>query len=245
MRFHYGPFRAKVVVDPTSTYPIPKCRHVDNKPTPPNTYQLSVTFGPVPADAIGMRASMEGWTAELGVSEGTVYLHPASPPDLAYFDELFAAVGIGRALLDGGFVLHASSILAGGSAFLFAGLSGTGKSTIARLLGPGRRIADDQSMLLPSGDSWWCCSTFLLEHEGALPGRIFLIEQAARSELESLPLQRALPMVMRHLVLWQGDAKAHALVLNNLSRFLEKVPCYRLAVGLGDISLKQLFAEVP
>ncbi len=188
---------------------------------------------------------MAGWTADLEEESGTIYLHPESPPGYSFFSELFSAIGIGRTLLDGGFVLHASSFVADGKAFLFAGLSGAGKSTIARLLGRGRRISDDQTMLLPHGGGWWCRNSFLQEHEGARPSRIFLIEQAAHTSLEKLPAPRALPLVMRHLVLWEDGVTAHPLVLKNLGRCLEEVPCYRLSVGLDDITLRHLFAEAP
>lgn len=244
MRFHFGPYRATVRAEPTLPYPIPPCRHLDHKPTPPDLYQIRVMPGQAPAQTMGFRVAVEEWTADLAADEGTIYLHPSSPPDYDFFNELFAAIGIGRTLLDGGFVIHASSIVADGSAFIFTGVSGAGKSTLAQHLGAGRRISDDQALILPTADGWWCRNAFLLEHEGARAGRIFVIEQASQTSLEALPLRQALPRVMRHLVLWRGDPRIHAQVLDNLGRFLTDIPCFRLAVGLQDISLSQLCSEV-
>jgi len=205
---------------------------------------LRVTAGPAPAAPVDGRLAVDGWTVDLEPKTGTIYLHPGSTPDYQFYNELFAAIGIGRTLLGGGLVFHASSICVDGSAFLFAGLSGTGKSTLAKLIGAGRRISDDQSMVLPEGDGWWCRNEFLLEHEGAFPARVFLIEQAEATSLKALPLVQSLPLLMRHLVLWQGDAQIHSRVLDNLVRFLTDIPCFRLAVGLDDITLRHLFAEV-
>lgn len=243
MRFHYGPYRAHVQQDPALPFTILECRHLDLLATPPGTYRLFVTNGPAPTTADTFRIATGGWSADLGHDAGTAFLHPEAPPDYDYFNELFAAIGIGRTLLDGGFVLHSSAIKVGTGAFVFSGLSGTGKSTIARHLGAGRRISDDQTIVLPRAAGWWCRNAFMMEQEGAPPARLFLIRQAAKTALQALPLQRALPLVLRHLVLWQGDAEVHSRVLHNLTEFLTAVPCYRLDVGLDDVTLERLCAE--
>lgn len=55
---------------------------------------------------------------------------------------------------EGGFLLHASSAVRNGQAFLFAGVSGSGKTTIARLAPPGVILLTDEISYLrrdPSG----------------------------------------------------------------------------------------------
>jgi hypothetical protein len=245
MRFHFGPYSARVLPDASLPYDVPLCRHVDDRHVPDGSHVIHLSTRPAPPDDGEMTAAMTGWTAHLAPNQTQVYLDPQVTPDYRFFNELFAAVGIGQTIQAGGFVLHASAIAAEGKAFLFSGLSGAGKSTIARHLGAGRRISDDQSMVVPWHGQWWCRSAFHLEHEGAPPARIFLIEQAPESHLEPLSPARALPLVMRHLVLWQGDGRAHQKVLTNLSNFLAQVPCFRLRVGLDDIRLGHLFADAP
>lgn len=245
MRFHFGPYVGRVLPEAGLPYAIPLCRHVDDLPVPDGAYPISVGLSDTPAALQGMRAQMVGWSADLAEDGTAVHLHPHDPPDYRFFNEMFAALGIGRAILDGGFVLHASSFEAEGKAFLFAGLSGAGKSTIARHLGAGHRISDDQSMVLPWGASWWCRCAFHLEHEGAPPAGIFLISQSRATRVVRLAPERALAEVLRHLVLWQGDGRAHARILDNVSRFLESVPAYHLDVGLEDIRLSHLFEALP
>ncbi len=245
MRFHFGPYFARVQPDASVPYDIPLCRHVDDGYLPNGSHVIRISTGNAPPSNAGMRAAMTGWTAYLCPTETRVYLHPEVAPDYRFFNELFAAIGIGQTIQAGGFVLHASAIAAEGKAFLFAGLSGAGKSTIARHLGAGRRISDDQSMVVPWHGRWWCRSAFHLEHEGAPPARIFLIEQAGRTRLEPIAPARALPLLLRHLVLWQGDGRAHQKVLTNITHFLSQVPCFKLYVGLNDIRLSQLFTGSP
>ncbi len=53
---------------------------------------------------------------------------------------------------EGGFLLHASSAIRNGRAFLFSGVSGAGKTTMARLAPPGRRAPDRRDFLChPAG----------------------------------------------------------------------------------------------
>lgn len=56
-------------------------------------------------------------------------------------------------LLEGGFMLHAASVVRGGRCYLFFGSSGSGKSTLAAMCG-GEVISDDLTLVLPAGDGF-------------------------------------------------------------------------------------------
>jgi hypothetical protein len=241
MRFHYGPYAARLDVDRAVTVPL--CRHVDDGPGGDDLPTLRVERGDVP-EGEGLRAALPGWAALVTEQHVLVRIHDHAREDYAFYNQLFAALGLARVILDGGLVLHASSIAVEGRAYLFAGLSGAGKSTVSRRVGAGRRIADDQSMLLPTPEGWWCRNAFPEDEAGGSPHRLFLIRQATRSAVRPLATARALPRVMRHLVLWDADGDAHARVLENLSRFLAAVPCFELDVGLADIRLDLLVGEL-
>jgi hypothetical protein len=54
----------------------------------------------------------------------------------------------------GGFALHAAGVAREGRAYLFAGPSRAGKSTIARLTRPARSLGDDYGVALPGPEGW-------------------------------------------------------------------------------------------
>jgi hypothetical protein len=58
------------------------------------------------------------------------------------------------ALMDGGLVLHASSVKTTGSAYVFAGMSGAGKTTAAGAFPPEDRL-DDDLVILGAEDGRW------------------------------------------------------------------------------------------
>jgi hypothetical protein len=55
---------------------------------------------------------------------------------------------------DGGFAMHAAGVLHEGRAYLFAGASGSGKSTVVRSLAPALSLGDDFGLVLPAEDGW-------------------------------------------------------------------------------------------
>ena len=55
---------------------------------------------------------------------------------------------------DGGFAMHAAGVLHEGRAFLFAGPSRAGKSTVVRLLSPAVSLGDDFGLVLPGPEGW-------------------------------------------------------------------------------------------
>jgi hypothetical protein len=57
----------------------------------------------------------------------------------------------------GGVLVHASSIVRRERAFLFVGVSGAGKTTIARLSAPSRALSDEVSAVIPIGDGAYAC----------------------------------------------------------------------------------------
>jgi len=56
---------------------------------------------------------------------------------------------------DGGFAMHAAGVLYEGRAYLFAGASRSGKSTVVRSLAPAPTLGDDFGLVLPADDGWY------------------------------------------------------------------------------------------
>ena len=59
----------------------------------------------------------------------------------------------------GGVLVHASSVVRGGRAFMFVGASGAGKTTVARLSAPSRVLSDEVSASCLLGRTYACHAT--------------------------------------------------------------------------------------
>jgi len=62
------------------------------------------------------------------------------------------------ALDRGGFAIHGAGVRRGGRAWIFAGVSGTGKTTAVRLSAPAESLGDDFAIVVPQGDTWSTCA---------------------------------------------------------------------------------------
>ncbi len=77
-----------------------------------------------------------------------------SEPLERILDNVLRFVVAHLAASSGGFALHAAGVLRDGRAYLFAGPSRAGKSTVLRLLGPETSLGDDLALVLPDGERW-------------------------------------------------------------------------------------------
>ncbi|MDH3629240.1 MAG: hypothetical protein OEV00_11415 [Acidobacteriota bacterium] len=72
-----------------------------------------------------------------------------------------ARLVVARHTMDrGGLAIHGAGIVRDDQAFVFAGPSRAGKSTVTTLSRPSRSLGDDFAVILPSGDgaTWWTCA---------------------------------------------------------------------------------------
>jgi hypothetical protein len=135
----------------------------------------------------------------------------------------------------GGLLVHGCGVDDGGRGLLFAGESGDGKSTMARLWeGAGRVLNDDRVALRVRGSAVEMYGTpWHGDHPEVGPGgvtlsRIFVLSRAAQhrtaplgpAEAASLLLARSFPP------LWSGDGVARALAA--LEEIAALAPCARL-----------------
>jgi hypothetical protein len=134
-------------------------------PGPAAGYRASVRHGDgtgsglrVSGDAARLRYEVEEVGTFLVASRaGEVDFHPGPAPDpMRVEHELVHGVLATLAGLRSVLCLHAAAAADGGEAVLFAGPSGTGKSTAAWrvVAGGGTLIADDVAVLRPDGGRW-------------------------------------------------------------------------------------------
>jgi hypothetical protein len=137
----------------------------------------------------------------------------------------------------GGFLVHAASAARNGSAFLFAGVSGAGKTTISRLAPAGAKLLTDEiSYVRREGDRYMACGT-PFAGELARAGKnmeapvktLFLLEQARENRITPVSPAEAARLLMRNILFFASDADLVRQVFQSACEFAEKVPVQRLS----------------
>jgi|SRR5271166_1396505 len=136
----------------------------------------------------------------------------------------------------GGFLVHAASAIRGGCAFLFAGVSGAGKTTISRLAPPDTKLLTDEiSYVRLQGDGYWAYGTPFAgelarvgENESAPVRTLFLLEKGRENRIEELTTTDAVRSLMRNILFFAEDRNLVAEVFHAACEFANRVPVRRL-----------------
>jgi hypothetical protein len=136
----------------------------------------------------------------------------------------------------GGFLLHAASAIRGGHAFLFAGVSGAGKTTISRLAPPDATLLTDEiSYVRREADEYRACGTPFAgelarvgENQSAPLSTLFLLEKGPENRVEPVAASDAIRLLMRNILFFAEDAELVRLVFRSACEFVERVPVRRL-----------------
>jgi hypothetical protein len=136
----------------------------------------------------------------------------------------------------GGFLVHAASAIRGGRAFLFAGVSGAGKTTISRLAPTDATLLTDEiSYVRRDGDEYVACGTpfagelaKLGENVSAPLHTLFLLEQGPENRIEAVAAPEAIRLLLRNILFFAEDAELVNLVFRSACEFVERVPVRRL-----------------
>jgi hypothetical protein len=136
----------------------------------------------------------------------------------------------------GGFLVHAASAIRGGRAFLFAGVSGAGKTTISRLApSDATLLTDEISYVRRDGNAYRACGTPFAgelarvgENQSAPLSALFLLEKGPENGIEPVAPPEAVRMLMRNILFFAEDAALVNLVFRSACEFVERVPVRRL-----------------
>jgi hypothetical protein len=141
-------------------------------------------------------------------------------------------------VLSGGLPFHSSAIAFGNCGIAFSGPSGTGKSTIAKLLMiPGELLNDDLNILLPNhGSEYKIYSTPYAKRKilkkcinrGADLRTIFFIEKSAYNKIENLPFKNKYIFMLAQTFMFPLSDFFGKKILDNAGRLCENVKCKRL-----------------
>lgn len=168
------------------------------------------------------------------------------PLDEVLFLQLLAARG--------GAELHACGVVTpGGQGILFAGQSGDGKTTTARLWearAGATILSDDRVVVRREDDGWWMYGTpwhgeaALACDDRAPLAAILVLGRGERCELQPLPATRAVPLLLARSFLALHDAAAVTATLAELEGMVRATRCWTYPFVPGPEAVEVVLAAV-
>jgi len=155
-----------------------------------------------------------------------------------YACDSFVRVILCHHLLDrGALLVHSAGIARGDDGYVFAGRSGAGKSTVARLSADMSRIlADDVTIVSPHGQHGallsgtpYCGALTPGGRNETVPLRgFYFLRQAHRNQRRRLSRPEAISRLLQSVVFFDESPDATASILDNVDALSARVPCYEL-----------------
>jgi hypothetical protein len=138
--------------------------------------------------------------------------------------------------MEGGFLLHAASAVRNGRAFLFAGVSGAGKTTIARLAPADATVLTDEVSYARRAGAGYEAHGTPFAGELARSGTnlsapletVFLLEKAHANSIQSVSPRVAVSALLRHILFFAEDADLVRRVFDSAVEFVSSVHTVRL-----------------
>lgn len=136
----------------------------------------------------------------------------------------------------GGFLLHSASAIRNGKAFLFAGVSEAGKTTISRLAPPDATLLTDEiSYVRRQGDGYIAYGTpftgelaKLGENVSAPIASLYLLAKGRENRVDPVPGGEATRSLLANLLFFAEDEGLVQTVFHSAFEFVNRVPVSRL-----------------
>jgi len=136
----------------------------------------------------------------------------------------------------GGFLLHSASAICDGHAYLFSGVSGTGKTTLTRLAPADVTLLTDEiSYLRPSAGGYAAFGTPFAgelakagENCAAPVSALFFLEKGAGNRVDELSSAEALRRLMRNILFFAEEPRMVEKLFATACDFVARVPIRRL-----------------
>jgi hypothetical protein len=130
-------------------------------------------------------------------------------------------------------MIHASGVSYAGKGFLFSGVSGKGKSTMAGLWNDmgAKVIHDDRLIIRKTADGYKMFNTPVYDNDYPLNSpldRIYIIEHGAENKLIQLKEASAVSQVLANCIQHAWDAGIVARTSESISEICIKIPTSRL-----------------
>jgi hypothetical protein len=136
----------------------------------------------------------------------------------------------------GGFLLHSASAIRNGKAFLFAGVSEAGKTTISRLAPPDVTLLTDEiSYVRKNDDAYIAYGTpfsgelaKLGENVSAPIAALYLLAKGAENRIDPIPPGEATRSLLANLLFFAEDEELVQSTFHSAFEFVSRVPVSRL-----------------
>ncbi len=136
----------------------------------------------------------------------------------------------------GGFLAHSASAIRNGRAFLFAGVSGAGKTTISRLApSDATLLSDEISYVRPQGDAYIAFGTPFtgeLEQPGenvsAPVAALYLLAKGRENRIDPIPMAEAARSLLANILFFAKDRELVQTMFQTAFEFISRVPVFRL-----------------
>jgi hypothetical protein len=137
---------------------------------------------------------------------------------------------------EGGFLMHSASAVRGGKAFLFAGVSGAGKTTMSRLAPPDARVLTDEISYVRKEAGGYVAYGTPFAGELARVGDniraplegIYLLMQGPENRIDPVSPQDAVRGILTNVLFFAQDADLVQSVFLAALEMAERVPVRRL-----------------
>jgi hypothetical protein len=138
---------------------------------------------------------------------------------------------------EGGFLLHASSAVRNGKAFLFSGVSEAGKTTISRLAPADVALLTDEASYIRKTKNGYMAYGTPFAGELGKPGKdisapietLYLLDKAAENYTTPLDAAEAVRRLMRNILFFSHDEELVHQVFDAACAFVAAVPVYQLS----------------
>src|SRR6185369_6194436 len=137
---------------------------------------------------------------------------------------------------DGGFLLHASSAIRNGRAFLFSGVSGAGKTTMVRLAPPDAALLTDEISYVVRQDGGYSAVGTPFFGELARVGEnlrapievLYLLAKGPKNKIEPIDGVDAVRGLLGNILFFARDPEFVKMVFDAALDFVARVPVRRL-----------------
>jgi len=143
---------------------------------------------------------------------------------------------------NGGFLMHAGSVVRNGRAYLFAGVSGVGKTTITRLAPADATLLTDEISYVCKEAGGYVAHGTPFAGELAESGKnvkaplaaIYLLKQGLEHRIDDVPPDVAVREVLRSVLFFAQDPALVQRVFHAACDLVERVPVQRLTFAKNE-----------